>query len=173
MDPIERSVRETLAASSVAFELIDCDPDLADTTEFCAAYGYALEQSANTIVVASKRPQGINAACVVLAHTRLDVNRRVRNVLGVKKLSFASPEKTAELTGMTMGGVTPIALPQGLPVLVDSRIMESDWIIVGGGSRSLKVKLPSTYFASLPAAQIVEDLAVIPGVPVPPDERVE
>ena len=173
MDPIERSVRKTLAASSVAFELIDCDPDLADTTEFCAAYGYALEQSANTIVVASKRPQGINAACVVLAHTRLDVNRRVRNILGVKKLSFASPEKTAELTGMTMGGVTPIALPQGLPVLVDSRIMESDWIIVGGGSRSLKVKLPSTYFASLPTAQIVEDLAVVPKVVVRRDDRAE
>jgi prolyl-tRNA editing enzyme YbaK/EbsC (Cys-tRNA(Pro) deacylase) len=173
MDPIERSVRETLAASDVAFELIDCDPDLADTVAFCAAYGYSLEQSANTIVVASKRPQGVNAACVVLAHTRLDVNRRVRNILEVKKLSFASPEKTAELTGMSMGGVTPIALPQDLPVLVDSRIMESDWIIVGGGSRSLKVKLPSSYFTSLPTAQIVENLAVVPGVPVPPDERAE
>jgi prolyl-tRNA editing enzyme YbaK/EbsC (Cys-tRNA(Pro) deacylase) len=74
---------------------------------------------------------------------------------------------------MTMGGVTPIALPQGLPVLVDSRIMESDWIIVGGGSRSLKVKLPSTYFAGLPAAQIVEDLAVVPKVAVRPDDRAE
>jgi prolyl-tRNA editing enzyme YbaK/EbsC (Cys-tRNA(Pro) deacylase) len=173
MDPIERRVRETLAASGVPFELIDCDPSLADTAEFCAAYGYSLEQSANTIVVASKRPRGINAACVVLAPTRLDVNRRVREVLGVKKLSFASPEVTADLTGMAMGGVTPIALPDGLLVLVDSRVMDSDWIIVGGGSRSLKVKLSTGYFSSLVAAQIVEDLAVVPGtspssLPSPP-----
>lgn len=165
MDPIERRVRETLAASDVPFELIDCEPSLADTAEFCAAYGYPLDQSANTIVVASKRPRGVNAACVVLAPTRLDVNRRVREVLDVKKLSFASPEATADLTGMAMGGVTPIALPEGLPVLVDSRVMDSDWVIVGGGSRSLKVKLPTGYFSTLAAAQIVEDLAIVPGTP--------
>jgi prolyl-tRNA editing enzyme YbaK/EbsC (Cys-tRNA(Pro) deacylase) len=165
MDPIEHRVRETLAASEFPFELIDCDPALADTAEFCAAYGYSLEQSANTIVVASRRPRGINAACVVLAPTRLDVNRRVREVLDVKKLSFASPEATTDLTGMAMGGVTPIALPEGLPVLVDSRIMDSAWIIVGGGSRSLKVKLPTDYFSTLVAAQIVEDLAVVHGTP--------
>ena len=173
MDPIERRVRDTLAASEFPFELIDCDPSLADTAEFCAAYGYSLDQSANTIVVASKRPRGVNAACVVLAPTRLDVNRRVREVLDVKKLSFAPPEVTADLTGMTMGGVTPIALPEGLPVLVDSRVMDSDWVIVGGGSRSLKVKLSTDYFSSLVAAQIVQDLAIVPdtahsSVPSPP-----
>jgi len=162
MDPTEQLVRETLAASALAVELIDCDPELADTAIFCAAYGYDLDQSANTIVVASKRPPGVHAACVVLANTRLDVNRRVRDILGVKKLSFAPPDLTADITGMTMGGVTPIALPAVLPVLVDARIMEQEWVIVGGGSRSLKVKLPTSYFAELDNARIVEDLALTP-----------
>lgn len=160
MDRTESLVRENLARTGYAVELIDCDPDLADTVEFCAAYGYSLDESANTIVVASKRPAGVYAACVVLANTRLDVNRRVRDVLEVKKLSFASPDVTAELTGMTMGGVTPVALPEDLPILVDARITERKWVIVGGGSRSLKVKLPTAYFIDLPGARIVADLAL-------------
>lgn len=164
MDATESLVRDRIARSGYAAELIDCDPNLADTAKFCAAYGYSLDESANTIVVASKRPRGVYAACVVLANTRLDVNRRVRDILEVKKLSFAPPELTAELTGMTMGGVTPIALPESLPVLVDARITEREWVIVGGGSRSLKVKLPSDYFVDLATARIVDDLA-FPVVP--------
>lgn len=160
MDPTESLVRRHLARSGYAAELIDCDPDLADTAEFCAAYGYSLDESANTIVVASKRPPGVYAACVVLASTRLDVNRKVRDVLEVKKLSFASPDVTAELTGMTMGGVTPIALPDELTVLVDARIMHREWVIIGGGSRSLKVRLPTAAFLDLPGVRIVEDLAL-------------
>lgn len=165
MDPTEQLVRKTLADSALSVELIDCDPELADTADFCAAYGYDLDESANTIVVASKRPPGVHAACVVLANTRLDVNRRVRDILGVKKLSFAPPDLTADLTGMTMGGVTPIALPADLPVLVDARIMEREWVVVGGGSRSLKVKLPTVYFADLDNAGIVEGLALTPAAP--------
>ena len=66
-----------------------CDPELADTAAFCAAYGYAMEDSANTIVVVGKGDPPRYAACVLLATTRLDVNGVVRRRLGVRKASFA------------------------------------------------------------------------------------
>lgn len=163
MSDIQQDVVDHLAASGLAHELIDCDPELADTAAFCEHYGYPLEQSANTIVVASRKPEGHNAACVVLAHTRLDVNKKVRSLLGVRKLSFAPPELTMELTGMLIGGVTPLALPEGLPVWVDARVMEHDWVILGGGSRSLKIKVDPRIFERIPAAEVIEDLAIIPG----------
>ncbi len=72
-----------------------CDPALADTAAFCEAYGYRLDESANTIVVIGKSDPPRYAACVVLANTRLDVNRAVRSRLGVKKASFADRETTA------------------------------------------------------------------------------
>jgi len=139
---IEQRVRDVVAGLGVDYEFIACDPDLADTTAFCEHYGYSLDESANTILVASKRPPGRHAACVVLADTRLDVNKRVRSLLEVRKLSFASPDLTAEVTGMAIGGVTVFALPTDLPLYVDSRVMARDWVIVGGGSRSLKIKVP-------------------------------
>lgn len=159
MDELEKRVVTALEASGVDFELIECDPELADTAEFCAHYGYPLERSANTIVVASRKPEGHHAACVVLATTRLDVNKKVRSLLGVRKLSFAPPDITAEITGMVMGGVTVVGLPPDLPLYVDSAVTAIDWVIIGGGSRSLKAKVSTELFSALANAIIVEGLA--------------
>ncbi|MCJ7781082.1 MAG: hypothetical protein MUQ27_09670, partial [Acidimicrobiia bacterium] len=75
---------EQLDSLGVVYEIIPCDPALADTAQFCEAYGYPLEDSANTIVVAGKSDPAVYAACVVLATTRLDVNRVVKKRLGVR-----------------------------------------------------------------------------------------
>ena len=99
------------------YELFACDPALADTAAFCAAYGFDPEDSANTIVVIGKSDPPRYAACVTLAPYRLDVNRAVRDRLGTRKASFAPAEDTAALTGMQMGGVTVFGLPRGPPDL--------------------------------------------------------
>jgi prolyl-tRNA editing enzyme YbaK/EbsC (Cys-tRNA(Pro) deacylase) len=149
---------DRLAATGIEYDIIPCDPDLADTAAFCEHYGYALEDSANTIVVAGKADPPVFAACVVLATTRLDVNKAVRKRLGTRKASFASAEQTRELTGMAIGGVTPIGLPEGLALWVDARVMEREWIILGGGSRDRKVHAPPAILTAL-GADVVEDLA--------------
>ena len=95
----------------------------------------------------------------MLATTRLDVNRRVRALLEVRKLSFASAELTNELMGMLLGGVTPFGLPDGLPVLVDARVMELESVIVGGGNRATKILVNSEVFGRLPDASVIQDLA--------------
>ncbi len=155
---IEARVRRRAAELDPGHDIVECDPALADTAEFCAHYGYPPERSANTIVVASRRPPGHNAACIVLSTTRLDVNNRVRRLLGVRKVSFAPAELTVELTGMAVGGVTPLCLPVELPLYVDARIMDLDWVILGGGSRSIKVKLAPEALLRL-GAEVVEGLA--------------
>jgi len=160
MEDIETRVRSGLDRTGFDYEVIDCDPELADTAAFCAHYGYPMEQSANTIVVASRKPEGRHAACVVLATDRLDVNKRVRGLLGVRKLSFAPPEVTAEVTGMLIGGVTPFALPPDLPLWIDAAVMKCEWVILGGGSRSMKIKADPRVLQSLPGAEVIEGLAM-------------
>lgn len=154
-----RAVLSALAALNATFRVVEIDPAFTHTVAYCAHYGYPMDQSANAILVASKRPKGHNAVCVVLATTRLDVNRRVRNLLGVKKLSFASAEQTSELTGMETGGVTPFGLPAALPVYVDSRVVDLDEILVGGGNRSTKVLVDPEVFHRMDSAHVIEGLA--------------
>ena len=157
------NVLETLDALGADYETIECDPNLADTADFCAAYGYALDESANAILIASKRPPGQFALCLALATTRLDVNRAVRDVMDVKKLSFATPEQTIDATGMMIGGVTPFGTPADLAVYVDEAIMQKAKVIVGGGSRSLKVLVAPEVFRTMPNVHIVAGLAAPTG----------
>jgi prolyl-tRNA editing enzyme YbaK/EbsC (Cys-tRNA(Pro) deacylase) len=159
-DDAARETLETLlSATGVEYELFPCDPGLADTAQFCAAYGFALEDSANTIVVVGKANPRVYAACVVLATRRLDVNHAVRDRLGTRKASFASSDETRELTGMEIGGVTPFGLPADLPLLVDGAVMERERIVLGGGSRSWKVIAEPRILLAMPSATVVADLA--------------
>lgn len=139
--------------------MIDIDPALADTAQFCEAYGYAMEDSANAILVASRTEPPNFAVCLVLATTRLDVNRTVRKRMRVRKASFAPPDVTEQVTGMTVGGVTPFALPPGLPVWIDAAVMDRERIVVGGGSRAAKVVGPPSMLLTVPGAEVVDDLA--------------
>jgi prolyl-tRNA editing enzyme YbaK/EbsC (Cys-tRNA(Pro) deacylase) len=148
-----------LAPLGIAYELFPCDPALADTAAFCAAYGFEPQDAANTIVVAGKAEPRVYAACIVLAPDRLDVNHVVRDRLGTRRASFATAEETRELTGMEIGGVTPFGLPPELPVWVDAAVVARERIVLGGGSRSWKVIAPPAILRALPNAEVVEGLA--------------
>ena len=115
------------------WEWIEIDPQYGDTADFCQQYGYHLPHCANTIIVASKRGPAAYCAGIVRGCDRLDVNKRVRGLMGVSRASFASAEETREVTGMMIGGVTALALPQGLPIYADVRLLEMDYIILGAG----------------------------------------
>lgn len=155
----DQRVKAALAALEIEHELMDCDPQYADTALFCEHYGIAIEDSANCILVVGKSDPRKYAACVLLADSRLDVNKVIRKKFGTKKASFASAEETTEITGMIIGGVTPLDLPDDLPLWIDARVMSRDSIVLGGGSRDLKVVVSPKVFDLTPNTEIVEDLA--------------
>ena len=155
---IEGAVRKAAERTGLGYEIVPCDPTLADTADFCAAYGYSMEDSANCVLVIGKAEVPVYAACVVLATTRLDVNGTVRRRLGTRKASFAPAGDVVAATGMAIGGVTPLALPEGLPLWVDARVMDRDRIILGAGSRNAKVLAPPSILTIL-GAEVVPDLA--------------
>jgi prolyl-tRNA editing enzyme YbaK/EbsC (Cys-tRNA(Pro) deacylase) len=158
-DDVDRRVAEVLDGLGVAYEVMQIDPDFADTAAFCERYGIPLDKSANTIIVASKKEPRQYCACVVKATTRLDVNHTVKRLMGVSRVSFATADETKSLTGMMIGGVTVFALPPELPIYVDDKLMSLDWVIVGGGSRSTKIKTSPEVFRRIPNATVVEALS--------------
>lgn len=162
-DPIGRDrLAAALDPLGIEYELFACDPALADTAAFCAAYDFAPEDAANTILVVGKSDPPRHAACVVLATNRLDVNRIVRERLGTRKASFAPTESTLEITGMEIGGVTVVGLPPDLPIWVDARVMERERVVLGGGSRAWKVLAAPSILRSIPGVEVVDGLATEP-----------
>lgn len=134
----------------------EIDPDLADTAAFCERYGVPLDVSANCVVVAAKRGGEVaHAACMVLATGRADVNGVVRKHLGARKVSFAPMADATSLTGMEYGGITPVGLPAGWPLLVDEAVAAAPHVVIGSGLRRSKILLPGEALAGLPGAQVV------------------
>ncbi|MBG82723.1 MAG: hypothetical protein CL791_05365 [Chloroflexi bacterium] len=60
MENIETNVIKFLDSTAVPYEVIKIDPNFADTAEFCEKYEFPVENSANTIIVASKKNQGLS-----------------------------------------------------------------------------------------------------------------
>lgn len=154
-----QSVYEALTAADINFRELACDESLADTAAFCDHYGYTLQQAANTIIVAGKADPKRYAACVVLGDSRLDVNKKVCQLLDARRASFASGEEATKLTGMKIGGVVVFGLPSDIPIYVDSRVMEQTEVVMGGGNRTSKVLLAPAELTKLPNVEVVEGLA--------------
>jgi prolyl-tRNA editing enzyme YbaK/EbsC (Cys-tRNA(Pro) deacylase) len=149
--PVLDALRDWPRAGEVSVAPID--PGLADTAAFCAAYDVPLAASANCVVVAAKRGGAVrHAACMVLATARADVNGVVRRHLDARKASFAPMADAVALTAMEYGGITPVGLPAGWPVLVDEAVVVAGPVVIGSGIRASKLLLPSDALLELPDA---------------------
>jgi prolyl-tRNA editing enzyme YbaK/EbsC (Cys-tRNA(Pro) deacylase) len=161
--PVAAALQDLRGADDV--EVAEIDPSLADTAAFCTHYGVAPAESANCVVIAAKRGGQITyAACMVAATTRADVNGLVRRHLDARKASFAPVDAVTAASGMEYGGITPIGLPAGWPVLVDEAVAKTGSVVVGSGIRGSKLRLPGRLLAALPSAQVLPGL----GLPVAP-----
>jgi prolyl-tRNA editing enzyme YbaK/EbsC (Cys-tRNA(Pro) deacylase) len=159
-DLVAAPVAAALAASGMSVLAAPIDSELADTAAFCEHYGVAMADSANCVIIAGRRGETVSyAACMVLATTRADVNGVVRKRLDARKASFAPMDDAVALSGMEYGGITPIGLPKDWPVLVDARVVELPYAIIGSGVRHSKLALPGRALALLPQAEVVPDLA--------------
>lgn len=154
---LHSKVLQTLEKYGLIYRVFPCDPTLADTSAFCEQYGFELSQSANTIIVAAKSNPVTFVCCVVLATTRLDVNKKLRELTG-KKGSFASMEQTVEQTGMETGGVVAIGIGD-MPIYIDSAVLEQKEVVMGGGNRSTKILLDPKELQKLPQVQVIQGLA--------------
>jgi prolyl-tRNA editing enzyme YbaK/EbsC (Cys-tRNA(Pro) deacylase) len=157
--PVADALRSLPWADQVQVAAID--PGLADTAQFCQAYGVTPEESANCVVIAGKRGGDVTyAACMVAATTRADVNGLVRRHLDVRKASFGPVDVVTSLTGMEYGGITPIGLPDSWPVLVDDLVAKAPLVVIGSGIRGSKLWLPGCLLAELPGAEVLPGLGV-------------
>lgn len=156
---LDAKVADQLERLNVNYRIFPCEPDYADTEGLIEKYGFVRDQIVNTIIVVGKGEKF--AACVVLATSKVDVNKKVCQLLGVKRATFAAAERTAQLTGMMIGGVTVFGLPDGLLIYVDQRVMQPEEILLGSGTRSSKILLHPDELRKIPNIRVVPRLGIL------------
>ena len=159
MSKLKDKIIHKLNELGFPYEVIEINPEFSDTAIFCKKYGYPAECTCNTIILVSKSEPVKYAACVVQSNTLLDVNKCVRKLLGVRKVSFVRFNEMTELTGMEIGGVTPICLPENIVLYIDERVLSHDWIILGAGKREAKIKTSPEILLKL-NGQVVSNLGM-------------
>lgn len=92
---------------------------------------------------------------VLSAAKKID-SKRVKEILGVKSLRFATPEEVNRLTGCVPGGVPPFANIFGLGLLVDRTIPMNELMAFNAGERTKSLKLKTKDYLALLKPRIEE-----------------
>ncbi|MDH2444768.1 YbaK/EbsC family protein [Amnibacterium sp. CER49] len=139
--------------------VLPIDPAISETA--ATQQRYALDPAAlvNCVVVAGRREGDERvAACLVPSTKRADVNGVVKRRLDVRKASFLPQDDAVARSGMEYGGITPIGLPAGWPILLDADVVPQALVLVGSGIRGSKLLVPGAVLAALPGVEVVEGL---------------
>ena len=161
---VAEAIQQFSQASQIG--VAEIDPMLSDTASFCESYGVGMDRAANCVVLEARRGEhSWFAACVVLGTTRADVNGIARRILDARKVSFAPMDKAIAQTDMEYGAITPIGLPDDWPILIDRRVVDAEYVIIGSGIRKSKIAIPGNLLGSLPNAQVLEGLGLVREVP--------
>lgn len=157
LDLVAEPVAAALSGTNINTVYVTAiDPAFADTAAFCEQYNIGLDISANCVVLEAKRAErSWYVACIVLATTRVDVNGSVRRHIDARKVSFAPMNAAVTISEMESGGITPVGIPKEWPILVDTAVANTPWVIAGSGLRRSKLLIAGTALAMLPGAEVL------------------
>ena len=79
---------------------------------------------------------------VAVANGTRRINRALlADAAALSRPRAASPEAVLAITGYPAGGVAPLGLPLGLPVIVDEQVAALPWAFAGGGTEDLLLRV--------------------------------
>lgn len=139
-----------------------------DTDLWCPRNGVPFGITGNVVIVHTHKTRKAPpqfAAALVTGDTRADLNGAVRHTLEMSKVSFAPAAEATQATGMESGGMSPIGLPAGWPLLVDPRILALPRLYIGSGIRPSKLVVRGAIFTALAATG--RDVRLVEGLGVP------
>lgn len=99
------------------------------------------------------------AALLVPVGYKYDMNSTVRKALDARMVSVASLDFVLKETNMEYGSITPIGLPKDWLIFIDPLVLENEDIIIGGGLKKSKIKVPTSILLSFPNVKVLEGLA--------------
>lgn len=140
--PLEAKIFEAFSALGIPFQRVESDPGI--TMEDCKAIGEGLGESIVKTVFLCNRQE----TAFYLYVTRDDkpfVTREFCSALGIPRVSFASPEKLEELTGVKVGATTILSciLPEcgSVKLVMDREIANREYFACTDGRATCFVKI--------------------------------
>ena len=130
----------------------------------------SIEQGAKALIVSykknlelspplnnSKLPVDKSFAMIVVPGDRRFDSKKVRKILGVSKLSFASEQEVFDITnGVIPGGVPPFGNIFGIKTIVEQSLLNHDQIAFNAGDRAISIVMGSQDWLNLVNPEVQE-----------------
>jgi Cys-tRNA(Pro)/Cys-tRNA(Cys) deacylase len=139
-----------LAARKISFEAHELPNEKLGGLEAAAYLGVDPAQMFKTIVALPDSGKPVLA--LVPANGELDL-KALGRALGGKKMRTSTQAQAEQLTGLQVGGISPLALlAKGFQVVMDKSAMGFEAIYISGGQRGLNISLAPGDLQSLTRA---------------------
>jgi Ala-tRNA(Pro) deacylase len=149
--PITLKITDLLKTSGCWYETFEHEPVRTSEDAAKVRSGYSLNQGAKALIMSVKSTEaGKRFVMLVIPGNLKFDNDKVRAVLNVKHLRFASEKEVVEITGGVLpGGVPPFGSLFGFEVIADAKLFANEKIIFNAGDRSYSVGMFSKDYKTI------------------------
>ena len=134
---IDTPALRALEGSGLDFHVVQTKP-ASSAEESAELQGIPLGSLLRTIVV--RRGEDDYLFVLVPGGRRFDWPK-LREHLGVRRLSMPDADEAKAVTGYERGAITPFGASRAWPVLLDAAALEPDTVAIGGGARGVNLHL--------------------------------
>ena len=151
--PVVNNVTRFLESRKVSFTAFKTPDQKLGALETARILDVPPEIVFKTIVVTREKPKKPLLA-VVPGTSNVDL-KLLAAALGEKKVYFPTEREAEQLTGLQVGGISPLALiNRGFQVVLDSSAQKFPEIHISGGQRGINIKLPVSDLVKLTNARV-------------------
>lgn len=138
----------------------DARQEFHDAAEVARLVGAVAETVYKTLVVLRDEPGRTRPLLVLVAADSLVDLKRLAAIVGAKRLRMATQREAEALTGLRVGGISPLALVgRGFEVLLDASAERHERVHVSAGVRGVDVELTVRDLIDVTGARIVTGAA--------------
>lgn len=125
------------------FETFEHQPVVTSQQAAKLRHGYSLNQGAKAIILKIKKTQAERKfVMLVLPGDKKFSGSKVKKLLNVKELRFATSEEISKLTGgIQIGGIPPFGNLFDIRVFAEKTLLENEKIIFNAGDRSFSIAI--------------------------------
>jgi len=127
-----------LKQHQIVFDIVTYEHGEKGAAFAARASGFPLERTVKTLVV--DLGEGCYTLVLISGDKQLSL-KRLAEVSGVKRAAMADIRTAERITGYLVGGISPFATRQQLPVVMEAGILAYDKILLNGGQRGTMVMM--------------------------------
>ena len=130
---------EYLKSKNIEFRTIHLDEIPISAQDVERIYGCPLNQVLKTLVFVSENEPIL---VVLPGDKRVDMSK-LKQVTNQNNIQIAKPNEVEEITGYTIGGITPFGIKKSIKKIIDESVFKKQTVNIGSGKAEIGIELNS------------------------------